>query len=152
MQSAIDGFSQSVESAESGGACEIGSTDAQQQPSVLATAIVLPPSPVSPCSQVQMFGQMLENILESAVESVIVDLLWVEAMDATGVAVLVSAAEKASNLGKTLSFQSMNHEIRSAVEMEWDQRRQQRFGTWSDCFDTQLEQFLGRGRTRKGLA
>jgi anti-anti-sigma regulatory factor len=93
-----------------------------------------------------VFQQSLEAALDLAQESVIVDLLWVEETDAAGIAALVVGLEKAACLGKTLSFQSMRHQTRVAVEVEWQRQRHQRLGLWHDRTAANLAQFLGTNR------
>lgn len=90
------------------------------------------------------FRSSLIEALELANENVIVDLLWIEKIDAAGVAALVVGVEKAMTLGKTLSFQAMHPSIHQAVEAEWEQQRQSRLGSWSDRFEANLEHFLSQ--------
>jgi hypothetical protein len=54
----------------------------------------------------------------------------------------VAGLEKATILGKSLSFQSMNPQTRTLVEAEWDRQRSIRFGAWDDVFELELERFL----------
>lgn len=88
------------------------------------------------------FQRSLEEALDLAVEGVIVDLLWVNVTDCKGVEALVTGLEKATILGKSLSFQSMNPHTRTLVEAEWDRQRDLRFGAWADVFELELERFL----------
>ncbi|MBF2026871.1 MAG: hypothetical protein IGS48_08900 [Oscillatoriales cyanobacterium C42_A2020_001] len=104
--------------------------------------IVLQPNGVLNQGNREHFQQTLEDALELATESVIVDLIWVNETDADGVTALVAGIEKAASLGKAISFQSMNHATRMAIEAEWDRRRAVQFGSWSDRFEAKLERFL----------
>ncbi len=106
--------------------------------------------PCSPLTQEQSlaFQQTLEAALELAQESVIVDLLWVETADVEGIAALVAGLEKAADLGKLLSFQSLRHPIRVAVDLEWQRQRYYRLGQWHDRTGANLAQFLGSTRKR----
>lgn len=88
------------------------------------------------------FRRSLEEALELAHESVIVDLLWVEETDVHGIASLVAGLEKASQLGKMISFQAMNKQTRLELEAEWLRQRDLRFGSWTNLFKADLEQFL----------
>ncbi|MDX2231520.1 MAG: STAS domain-containing protein [Leptolyngbyaceae cyanobacterium bins.349] len=115
---------------------------------VVRSTIVLQPTGELNHENGQTFCQVLEQALELAAEGVIVDLLWVNGMDAAGIAALVAGAEKAAVLGKVISFQAMNYQTRVAMEREWEQRRQQRFGAWSDRFAVHLEPFLNPTRKR----
>jgi len=92
------------------------------------------------------FQKSLEEALETVSEVVIVDLLWVESTDAHGVAALVAGIQRATSLGKTLSFQSMDSRTRSAVEREWNRHREILLGPWKNLFKRDLEQFLEQAR------
>lgn len=104
--------------------------------------IVLQPSGALDQGNWEHFQQTLEEALELATESVIVDLIWVNETDTDGVRALVAGIEKAASLGKAISFQSMSHVTRMATEAEWDRRRAVQFGAWSDRFEAKLERFL----------
>ncbi len=106
------------------------------------STIVLQPSGALDRESREHFQQTLEEALDQAIEGVIVDLIWVEATDAEGVTALVAGIEKAASLGKAISFQSMSHSTRIAMEAEWDRQRAIRFGSWSDRFKADLEHFL----------
>lgn len=108
--------------------------------------IVLQPSGNLNHESSEHFQRSLEAALDLAGKSVIVDLLWIEAVDAVGIAALVSGVERAAWLKKTLSFQSMRHHTRIAMEREWERQRQQRLGDQRDRFHTCLEQFLESNR------
>jgi len=145
MHSAIDLSNQLVEVATQPHASDYraGNAADSYSPSNPAT-IVLQPVEALVQDNSLAFRSSLIEALELASEHVIIDLLWVERIDAAGVAALVVGAEKAMALGKTLSFQSMHYSIHQAVEAEWEKQRQSRFGSWSDRFESNLEQFLGR--------
>ncbi|MBM0740342.1 hypothetical protein JOY44_01695 [Phormidium sp. CLA17] len=104
--------------------------------------IVLQPNTDLSASCSHSFQQSLEEALDLAVEGVIVDLLWGDVTDFNGVKALVAGLEKATVLGKSLSFQSMNPQTRASVETEWDRQRNLRFGAWDDVFESKLERFL----------
>jgi anti-anti-sigma regulatory factor len=88
------------------------------------------------------FEQCLHNALEQATDGVLVDLLWIRAIDSFGIAALVTGIEKASTLHKSFSLHSMNRRTKVAMEAEWEQRRSQRMGTWKNTFAADLEQYL----------
>lgn len=104
--------------------------------------IVLQPEQELIGNAVASFGQALEAALEQVTETVIVDFLWVNQTDTLGIATLVAGIQRAAVLGKSLSLQSMNAQIRSALEMEWNRQREINFGPWSDRFEHELESFL----------
>jgi len=106
---------------------------------------------LQPCSALtqensQAFQRSLEEALDLAGESVIVDLLWVETTDLEGITALVMGVEKAACLGKSISFQSMRHHTRVAMEVEWDRQRRLRLGEWRDRCEPNLAQFLGENK------
>lgn len=90
----------------------------------------------------QTFQQSLEEALDLARESVIVDLLWVKETDGYGIASLIAGLEKASQLGKTISFQAMNARTRVALEIEWNRQRDIQLGSWNILLKDDLERFL----------
>lgn len=104
--------------------------------------IVLQPNGALNRENSQSFGRSLAAAIELTRESVIVDLLWVDEIDAEGIVALVAAIEKAGCSGKAISFQAMDNRTRLAMEAEWDRQRQIRFGSWTDAFGADLEQFL----------
>jgi hypothetical protein len=55
---------------------------------------------------------------------------------------LIAGIKRAIELGKLLTFQSLDCSTRHALEAEWIRQRDLRFGTWSDLFEKDLEQFL----------
>lgn len=104
--------------------------------------IVLQPNNDLNASCSDSFQHSLEEALDLAIDGVIVDLLWGDVTDSKGVEALVAGLEKATVLGKLLSFQSMNPQTRASVEAEWDRQRSIRFGAWNDVFEWELECFL----------
>ncbi len=104
--------------------------------------IVLQPNNDLNSSCSDRFQRSLEEALDLATEGVIVDLLWGDVTDCKGIKALVTGLEKATVLGKSLSFQSMNPHTRTLVEAEWDRQRNLRFGSWDDVFELKLERFL----------
>lgn len=122
--------------------CPEISLESNQTNSFNPQTIVLQPNSDLNASCSDSFQHSLEEALDLAVEGVIVDLLWSDVTDSKGVETLVAGLEKATILGKTLSFQSMNPQTRASVEAEWDRQRDFRFGTWNDVFELKLERFL----------
>lgn len=104
--------------------------------------IVLQPEQELIGNAVTTFGQALEAALEQVTETVIVDFLWVNQADPLGIATLVAGIQRAASLGKSVSLQSMNAQIRLALEKEWNRQREISFGPWSDRFEQDLESFL----------
>lgn len=149
MHSSMDGFTGAIGASDH--SQRVDGSAMESCPDIAAThpeTIVL-----QPCSQLTQeqslaFQQTLEAALELAQESVIVDMLWVETVDAEGIAALVAGLEKAADLGKLLSFQSLRHPIRVAVDLEWQRQRYHRLGQWHDRTGANLAQFLGKTRKR----
>jgi hypothetical protein len=96
---------------------------------------------------------MLEEALEQAQTTVIVDFLWVSSLDSDAIKVLVLAMEKAVALGKMLSFHSLESSLRSAVDAEWVRRQELLYGSWNSVFQHDLEIFLNQlPHAQDGLA
>jgi len=108
--------------------------------------IVLQPSGCLTHESSEHFQQTLEDALGLADRGVIVDLLWLEEIDATGIAAFVAGIERAACLAKTISFQSMSYSTRLAMEAEWERQRQIRLGDQRDRVHSCLKQFLEQGR------
>lgn len=152
MQSAINGSTEALTVSGDNGkgswfVVENGAEPAASHPST----IVLQPSSELTQDNSLVFQRSLEAALDLAKDSVIVDLLWVETTDAAGISALVVGLEKAACLGKTISFQSMRHQTRVAMEVEWQRQRHQRLGTWHDLTEANLAQFLGENRKNSVL-
>lgn len=91
------------------------------------------------------FIQQVTRAVGQVSSAVIVDLLWVLQVDAVGIAALVTAIDLAKALGKSISFQSMQPETRSALATALDRRHQEQLGAWQEVMNADLEQFLTRG-------
>lgn len=88
------------------------------------------------------FQQELERSLEQVTDTVIVDLLRVDSIDADGITALVAGMQRATALGKHLLFQSMNASDRLALETAWAQQQAISMGAWGHTFNSDLEAFL----------
>ncbi|MBD2186224.1 STAS domain-containing protein [Planktothrix sp. FACHB-1355] len=62
------------------------------------------------------FTKALEQALELTSDTVVVDLLWVDNVEAEGVNSLISGLKRAASLGKTLSLRFMDVGTQAAVE------------------------------------
>lgn len=91
----------------------------------------------------QHFQLALQEAIELAAETVIVDLLWVKHADAAAILALVKGIETAIAQGKQISCQGMAPAIRADLETEWEHQRAIRFGSWQNLFKAELEEFLG---------
>lgn len=111
-------------------------------PEMSQNTIVLQPNGPLDHATSSEFQKALEGSLEQATDSVIVDLLWVNATDSYGIAALVAGMERAATLGKYLSFQAMDTVVRRALESAWERQRESSFGPWNDVFGNELELFL----------
>ena len=127
---------------------EMGDLRSGMPPSQLAM-IVLQPGGVLDRSSSPAFQRVLEDSLTQAAETVIVDLLWVEATDTHGILALVAGMQRAAELGKSLTLQSMDSQTRLALEAEWNRQREISFGPWNELFEQNLEQFLNGGQRRR---
>ncbi|MGV0024917.1 STAS domain-containing protein [Phormidesmis priestleyi] len=75
-------------------------------------------------------------------DSVVVDLLWVEAIDDQGVATLLAGMRQADALGKSLVFLAMDAATRTALDKSWRQQRDTDSPQKTDLFSPEFEQFL----------
>lgn len=64
------------------------------------------------------FQQQLHQALELTTETVVVDLLWVDAVEAEGIQVLIEGLQKATQLDKILSLRSLDLDTRAALEAQ----------------------------------
>ncbi|KAM3095904.1 STAS domain-containing protein [Phormidesmis sp. 146-12] len=74
--------------------------------------------------------------------SVVVDLLWVEAIDDQGVATLLAGMRQACAAGRSLAFLGMDAITRTALDKGWEQQRDVVSSTQIDLFSPEFEQFL----------
>lgn len=106
----------------------------------LANSILTPPHPLSTVSggrprtvvlrpngcldtvSSPSFTKALEQALELTTETVVVDLLWVDSVEAEGVASLIAGLKRASALGKTLSLRFMDVATQAAVQAACDRQ------------------------------
>lgn len=138
MNATIESTAVPVTRSVSGAPLELLKVVAETSPS----PIVLQPSgPLDQTNSVE-FQKALEDSLQQATGTVIVDLLWVNSTDSYGIAALVAGMQRAATLGKCLSFQAMAFDIRRALEGAWEHQREISFGPWSDVFGNELECFL----------
>lgn len=105
-------------------------------------ALVLQPTGHLNSTNYREFQVLLHTALDQAVDSVVIDFLWIEGVDEYSIQTLVSEIERAAKLGKIISFIAMSQPIQNALETEWDRQRTIRFGSWQDLFGSDLEQFL----------
>ena len=111
-------------------------------PDIKPTILVLQPNGALNEATSRDFQHELEQALEQATETVMVDFLWVEAIDAHGITALVAGLQRAAALGKFLSFQSMDTDSRLALENAWAHQQEKEAGAWTHTFSSKLELFL----------
>lgn len=111
-------------------------------PDLKPTILVLQPDGSLNEMNSPAFRQALEQTLEHVTETVMVDFLWVDAIDAHGIAALVAGLQCATALGKVLSFQSMNADSHQALENAWAQQQEHEAGAWTHTFSSDLDVFL----------
>lgn len=111
-------------------------------PDVKPTILILQPEGSLHEATSHDFQQMLEQALEQVSETVMVDFLWVEAIDAHGIAALVAGLQCAADLGKVLLFQSMNDRDRTALETAWGCQQEVSVGAWTHTFSRDFDLFL----------
>ncbi len=89
------------------------------------------------------FQTTLEQALETASHTVVVDLEQVETLSPDGIAVLAGGLELAAVLGKSLIFYSMDLASRKGLRAECSRASEICFGPWGDLFEGEFEQFFG---------
>jgi anti-anti-sigma regulatory factor len=129
----------------------IATNSVDLNPPLQPDTIVLQPNGVLSQDTCCTFQHALEQALEQAAASVIVDFLWVSSTDMHGIAALVAGIQRAANLGKFLGFQAMDMRTRKALEVEWNRQREKMFGTWNNLFQNDLEQFLDQRLKCNGM-
>jgi anti-anti-sigma regulatory factor len=82
-------------------------------------------------------------------DSVIVDLLWVEAIDDQGMETLLAGMRQAHALGKSLVFLAMDAATRTALDKSWSQQRDTDLPQQTDLFSPEFEQFLDSYKAAK---
>jgi len=87
---------------------------------------------------------ILEQSLHQATEAVILDLIWVEAIDSVGLEVLKSGVRLAHRLSKALSFHAVSAPTRAALDLEKATLRALSLGKWAEVWQHEFEQFLNR--------
>ncbi len=112
-------------------------------PDIKPTILALQPEGALNEATSRNFQQALEEALEQVTETVMVDFLWVEAIDSYGIAALVAGLQRAAALGKFLSFQSMDADSALVLETAWAQQQEREAGGWTHTFSADLELFLG---------
>lgn len=90
------------------------------------------------------FMDTLHRALNHSVESVIVDLIEVDEIDAAGLEALSAGIELAVQMGKTLSFWSVAPAIRPYLEQEQHNRRSASLGVWTSSCPSDFATFLRR--------
>jgi anti-anti-sigma regulatory factor len=125
-------------------------TDIDPQP--LPKTVVLQPRGCLDQKQGLAFQATLERALRQATQTVIVDLLWIEAIDRTGLQILKAGMQLAAALGKVLSFQPANATVLTVLQPEWTTLRTSQLGNWAEVWHEELDNFLGcRMRQRLGM-
>jgi anti-anti-sigma regulatory factor len=87
------------------------------------------------------FQRSLKQALEQATDAVIVDLMWVNTLDAHTTSVLVDGIRWAISLQKSLAFKSIDRATRQMLDAECYRQRVTKFGIMQASFMPDLEQF-----------
>lgn len=88
------------------------------------------------------FQAALSQALDTAQTAVIVDFLWVEAIEPQGLKVLQACLNQAVEQGKHLILHRLPTEIRQALVTEQDLQRSSRLGVWTDSCRADFARFL----------
>lgn len=68
------------------------------------------------------FTKALEQALELTTDTVVIDLLWVDFVEAEGISCLIAGLKLASALGKNLSLRFMDVTTQAAVEAAYNRQ------------------------------
>ncbi|NEQ23779.1 MAG: STAS domain-containing protein [Microcoleus sp. SIO2G3] len=93
-------------------------------------------------SQSLNFQAVLHQALHRAA-GVIIDFIWIEAIDPAGVAVLKQAVHLAARLGKSIVFQGASATLSALLEQEQDRLRNHSLGDWQPQCNREFDAFLG---------
>ncbi|MBD2090774.1 hypothetical protein H6F67_13015 [Microcoleus sp. FACHB-1515] len=74
--------------------------------------------------------------------AVIVDLIWIDAIDASTVTVFRNALHLAARLGKSIVFHGANRQLSLLLAQEQDQLRSQSLGNWQPEPEPEFDDFL----------
>lgn len=99
---------------------------------------------------IELFDKTFQAHLEQAIEqadAIIIDLLWVNQIDQTGITLLLDSLNQARNSGKSLSFLSMDHKTRTQLDATWEQQRAKEMSEPANIFTPAFEQFLDQHRS-----
>jgi anti-anti-sigma regulatory factor len=112
-----------------------------------AEPIVLQPANLSGIEG-EAFARSLQQAIASA-SVILIDLIWIESVDATGMSVLLESMVQAEAAGTSLSFLSMDPSIRQQLDKRWEQRQGPNNAARRDVFAPDFEQFLANYQVRK---
>lgn len=74
--------------------------------------------------------------------AVIVDLIWIDAIDVNTIAVFKNALHLAARLGKSIAFHGANRELSVLLAQEQDRLRSQNLGSWQPKPEPEFDDFL----------
>lgn len=104
--------------------------------------IVLQPTGCLDSSSSSSFRVQLEQALQAATNSVIVDLMRIEKVHQEGISVLAAGLRLATALEKGLSICSISASTRLVLQAEYNRQWEAGLGHWSDQFQEEFEFFL----------
>lgn len=110
------------------------------------TSLVLQPRGELDSSTSAAFQVRLEQALHCATKAIVIDLMWVEAIDPAGLEVLKAGVCLAAGLGKNLSFKSLPAKIWAELEVEQITLRSKALGSWATAHREDLDRFLSQPR------
>lgn len=111
-------------------------------PAQPATVVLQPRYQIDDAT-IASFQAELEQALHRTGKAVIVDLMWVGAIDAMGAEALRRSLHLAHRLGKALLFQSLDWSIRDRLDVEQERLRTANLGSWAEAWQESFHQFLG---------
>lgn len=104
--------------------------------------VILQPRGCLDAAHGAVLAQALEQILRSAPTAVMLDLMWVEAIDAAALTMLQAAAQLAKTLAVSLAFASVDLPTRQALESALNRQQTVYTGSWSSSCRPDFQNFL----------
>jgi anti-anti-sigma regulatory factor len=124
-----------------------GSSSPEKSQEAAQQTIVLQPANLIGAEGAVFQASFNEALQQAAV--ILLDLIWLDEIDAAGLAVLLAAMKAAYEVGVTLSFLSMDASTRQWLDAQWEQDNAAVSIGRDDVFAPEFEQFLADYQARK---
>lgn len=114
--------------------------------------VILQPRGCLDAAHGAVLAQALEQILRSAPTAVMLDLMWIDAIDAAALTMLQAAAQLAKTLAVSLAFASVDWHTRQALEAALNRQQTVYTGSWSSTCRPDFQNFLSQTFRHRPLA